>query len=84
MNRALRYSSKKVLLISFAIGILPIILGSFLVYLKTQSDLSRTSSNAAHEAFRQITVMLVEAQAAADELISLAGVPCPEIGRAHV
>lgn len=81
MNRALRYSSKKVLLISFAIGILPIILGSFLVYLKTQSDLSRTSSNAAHEAFRQITVMLVEAQAAADELISLAGVPCPEVAK---
>ena len=81
MNRAIRYSSKKVFLISFIIGILPIVLGSFLVYLKTHSDLSRTSDNAAHEASRQITVMLTEAEASANELISLAGRPCSEVAK---
>ena len=81
MNRAIRYSSKKVILIALAIGLLPIMLGTLLVYLKTSSDLSRTSDNAAHEASRQITVMLNEAEAAANELINIAGVPCSEVAK---
>lgn len=81
MNRATRYSSKKVMLIAFVIGILPIILGTALVYIKSESDLSRTSNMAAKEAFRQINAMLLEAETASKELMTLTGLPCTEVDK---
>lgn len=81
MNRAIRYSSKKVFLIALVIGILPLALGIPLVYLKSVSDLSRTSNTAAHEAFRQVNVMLSEAEAAAKELSDITGLPCAEAAK---
>ena len=81
MNRAIRYSSKKVFLIALVIGILPLALGIPLVYLKSVSDLSRTSNTAAHEAFRQINVMLSEAEAAAKELSDITGLPCSQAAK---
>ena len=64
MNRAIRYSSKKALLIALVIGMIPSILGGTLVYLKSSADLSSLSANAVQEADRQINVMLEEAEKA--------------------
>lgn len=81
MNRAIRYSSKKFFLIALLISIVPLALGIPLVYLKSFSDLSRTSNTATHEAFRQINVMLSEAEAAAKELSEITELPCAEAGK---
>lgn len=77
MNRAIRYSSKKALLIALVIGMIPSILGGALVYLKSNADLSGLSATAVKEAARQIDVMLEEAENASDILLTRAGLPCP-------
>ncbi|WP_426205891.1 EAL domain-containing protein [Pseudomonas sp. TWP3-1] len=60
-------------------GLLPIVLGSVILYLQAERTLQQSSQHTADEALRQFELMLDNTAQAAQELLPLAGQPCESV-----
>lgn len=76
MKRAIRHSSRHTLLKAILIGFIPAVSGMLLAYCLADKKLAEASVSAAHEADRQISIMVDEAAAASKSLMAQADQPC--------
>lgn len=65
--------------ITLLCGLLPVLLGSVILYLQAERTLQQSSQQTAHQALRQFELMLDNTAQAAHELLPLAGQTCEDV-----
>ncbi|MBC3205236.1 EAL domain-containing protein [Pseudomonas sp. SWRI111] len=67
------------IIVTLLSGLLPIVLGSVILYMQAERTLQQSSQHTAEEALRQFELMLDNTAQAARDLLPLAGKPCEEV-----
>ena len=67
------------LIVTLLSGLLPVILGSVILYMQAERTLQQSTAHTAEEALRQFDLMLDNTAQAARQLLPLAGQPCKSV-----
>ncbi|WP_247841752.1 EAL domain-containing protein [Pseudomonas sp. MWU12-3103b] len=67
------------MIVTLLCGLLPVLLGTGILYLQAERTLQQSTQNTAEEALRQFELMLDNTAQAASELLPLAGQPCDSV-----